>query len=216
MSIALLNTATNAGAAVASSAQPAASVQNEARGFALYVGIDEATAAAAGVNLAELVQALRQTVAQLVPAAAKETFAAVALAPVGTGGRNIDVVRTALHDPRSLNRLVEANQEHQAAKGIVVDLTRHKVFFDGQNAELTYKEFELLNYLIQNEGETITRRELVDAVWADEAEEAPNDRTIDVHIRRLRSKIAGYEDIIRTVRGGGYRFDRHPDVLIEA
>ena len=216
MSIALLNNATTASAASASSNQTANSVQNEARGFALYVGIDEATAAAAGVNLAELVQALRQTVAQLVPAAATETFAAVALAPVGTGGRNIDVVRTALHDPRSLNRLVEANQEHQAAKGIVVDLTRHKVFFDGQNAELTYKEFELLNYLIQNEGETITRRELVDAVWADETDEAPNDRTIDVHIRRLRSKIAGYEDIIRTVRGGGYRFDRHPDVLIEA
>ncbi|MEY2915716.1 MAG: hypothetical protein RL530_637 [Actinomycetota bacterium] len=203
MTIALLNNTQTAAA-------------NEARGFALYVGVDEATAAAAGVNLAELVQALRQTVAQLVPAAASETFAAVALAPIGTGGRNIDVVRTALHDPRSLNRLVEANQEHQAAKGIVVDLTRHKVFVDGQNAELTYKEFELLNYLIQNEAETITRRELVDAVWSDETDEAPNDRTIDVHIRRLRSKIAGYEDIIRTVRGGGYRFDRHPDVLIEA
>ena len=203
MTIALLNNTQTAAA-------------NEARGFALYVGVDEATAAAAGVNLAELVQALRQTVAQLVPAAASETFAAVALAPVGTGGRNIDVVRTALHDPRSLNRLVEANQEHQAAKGIVVDLTRHKVFVDGQNAELTYKEFELLNYLIQNEAETITRRELVDAVWSDETDEAPNDRTIDVHIRRLRAKIAGYEDIVRTVRGGGYRFDRHPDVLVEA
>jgi DNA-binding response OmpR family regulator len=205
MSIALLN----------NTSAPATTTQNEARGFALYVGLDEATAAAAGVNLAEVVQALRKTIAELVPAAADQTYAAVALAPAGTGGRNIDVVRTALHDPRSLNRLVEANQEHQAAKGIVVDLTRHRVFADGANAEFTYKEFELLNYLIQNEGETITRRELVDAVWADEADEAPNDRTIDVHVRRLRSKIAGYEDIIRTVRGGGYRFDRHPDVLIE-
>jgi len=205
MSIALLNTQNTTTPATA----------NEARGFALYVGIDEATAVAAGVNLAELVQALRKTVADLVPAAAKETYAAVALAPVGTGGRNIDVVRTALHDPRSLNRLVEANQEHQAAKGIVIDLTRHKVFADGENAELTYKEFELLNYLIQNEGETISRRELVDTVWAEDSDEAPNDRTIDVHIRRLRAKIAGYEDIVRTVRGGGYRFDRHPDVLIE-
>jgi DNA-binding winged helix-turn-helix (wHTH) protein len=206
MSIALLSTPNTTGTATA----------NEARGFALYVGLDEATAAAAGVTLAELVQALRKTVADLVPAAAGETYAAVALAPVGTGGRNIEVVRTALHDPRSLNRLVEANQEHQAAKGIVIDLNRHKVFADGNNAELTYKEFELLNYLIQNEGETISRRELVDTVWADDSEDAPNDRTIDVHIRRLRAKIAGYEDIIRTVRGGGYRFDRHPDVLIEA
>ena len=206
MSIALLNQ---------TSTPTTTPVQTEARGFALYVGIDEATAAAAGVNLAELVQALRKTVAELVPNAAKETYAAVALAPVGTGGRNIDVVRTALHDPRSLDRLVEANHEDQAAKGVVIDLTRHKIFVDGNNAEFTFKEFELLNYLIQNEGETITRRELVDAIWADDVDDVPNDRTIDVHIRRLRSKIEGYEDIIRTVRGGGYRFDRHPDVLIE-
>jgi len=215
MSIALLNT-TPANAHNSAATLTAVPTQTEARGFALYVGIDEATAAAAGVSLAELVSALRQTVANLVPAAANETYAAVALAPVGVGGRNIDVVRTALHDPRSLNNLVEANQEQAAAKGIVIDITRHRVFADGANAELTYKEFELLNYLIGNEGETISRRELVDAVWADDTDDAPNERTIDVHVRRLRAKIAGYEDIIRTVRGGGYRFDRHPDVLIEA
>lgn len=207
MSIALLNT---------SPTQSPTSIQTEARGFALYVGVDEATALAAGVSLAELVSALRQTVANLVPAAAKETYAAVALAPVGVGGKNIDVVRTALHDPRSLNNLVEANQEQSAARGIVIDITRHRVFADGANAELTYKEFQLLNYLINNESETISRRELVAEVWADETDDAPNERTIDVHVRRLRAKIAGYEDIIRTVRGGGYRFDRHPDVLIEA
>ena len=97
-----------------------------------------------------------------------------------------------------------------------MDTHRHKVFTDGRNAELTYKEFELLNYLIANEGETISRRELVDAVWADDTDDAPNERTVDVHVRRLRAKIAGYEDIIRTIRGGGYRFDKHPDVLVEA
>lgn len=214
MSIALLNTTQTS--TPAPSHLTSVPAQTEARGFALYVGIDEATAKAAGVTLAELVQALRRTVSDLVPAAAQETYAAVALAPVGVGGKNIDVVRTALHDPRSLNRLVEANQEQEAARGIVIDITRHRVFADGENAELTYKEFELLNYLILNEGETISRRELVDAVWADDADEAPNERTIDVHVRRLRAKITGYEDIIRTVRGGGYRFDRHPDVLVEA
>jgi DNA-binding response OmpR family regulator len=214
MSIALLNTTQTSNSAP--SHLTSVPTQTEARGFALYVGIDEATAKAAGVTLAELVQALRKTVTDLVPAAAQETYAAVALAPVGVGGKNIDVVRTALHDPRSLNRLVEANQEQEAARGIVIDIARHRVFTDGENAELTYKEFELLNYLILNEGETISRRELVDAVWADDADEAPNERTIDVHVRRLRAKITGYEDIIRTVRGGGYRFDRHPDVLVEA
>ena len=189
--------------------------ETEARGFALYVGIDEATAAAAGTSLVEIAAALRKTFAELVPAAADETYAAVALAPVGLGGRPVDVVRTALRDPKALAK-ISGNADGQAAKGIVVDINRKKVFADGKNAELTQKEFELISYLIENQGATVTRRELVDAVWADDLDDAPNDRTIDVHVRRLRSKIAGYEDIIRTIRGGGYRFDKHPDVLVEA
>ena len=191
--------------------------ETEARGFALYVGIDEATAAAAGISLADLVSALRKTVADLVPQAANETYAAVALAPKGVGGKSVDVVRTALRDPRAIDKLVVgASTEDEPAKGIVVDVQRKKVFADGNNAELTYKEFELLNYLIENEGETIGREEIIDVIWADDVVNAPNGRTIDVHIRRLRAKITGYEDIIRTVRGGGYRFDKHPDVLVEA
>jgi len=191
--------------------------ETEARGFALYVGIDEATAAAAGISLADLVSALRKTVADLVPQAANETYAAVALAPKGVGGKSVDVVRTALRDPRAIDKLVVgAGNEDEPAKGIVVDVQRKKVFADGNNAELTYKEFELLNYLIENEGETISREEIIDVIWAEDELNAPNDRTIDVHVRRLRAKIAGYEDIIRTVRGGGYRFDKHPDVLVEA
>ncbi|MFM5905366.1 MAG: winged helix-turn-helix domain-containing protein [Micrococcales bacterium] len=223
MSIALLNDYRSTTTTAAAAQSPAVNqtltavpTETEARGFALYVGIDEATAAAAGVSLAELVTALRSTVAQLVPAAAQETYAAVALAPVGAGGKNVDIVRAALRDPRALDKLVEANEADKAALGITVDIHRHRVFVDGRNADLTNKEFELLTYLINNEGETISRRELVDAVWADDQEDAPNDRTIDVHIRRLRAKIGGYEDIVRTIRGGGYRFDKHPDVLVEA
>jgi DNA-binding response OmpR family regulator len=189
--------------------------ETEARGFALYVGLDEASAAAAGTSLSEVVNALRKTLNELVPGAAAESFAAVALAPKGAGGRSVDVVRTALRDPRALDKLVNTANEDKPAKGIVIDVTRHKVFADGVNAELTFKEFELLNYLVENEGQTISRGELVDFVWADDEENAPNERTIDVHIRRLRAKIGGYEDIIRTIRGGGYRFDKHPDVLIE-
>jgi hypothetical protein len=191
--------------------------ETEARGFALYVGIDEATAAAAGISLADLVSALRKTVADLVPQAANETYAAVALAPKGVGGKSVDVVRTALRDPRAIDKLVVgAANEDEPAKGLVVDVQRKKIFADGNNAELTYKEFELLNYLIENEGETISREEIIDVIWAEDEVNAPNARTIDVHVRRLRAKIAGYEDIIRTVRGGGYRFDKHPDVLVEA
>ena len=97
----------------------------------------------------------------------------------------------------------------------MVDPSRKKVFADGENADLTYKEFELLQYLIEHEGSTISRREIIDVIWNEGEGEIPNDRTIDVHIRRLRAKIAGYEDIIRTVRGGGYRFDKHPEVIYE-
>jgi DNA-binding response OmpR family regulator len=190
---------------------------NVARGFALYVGVDEATAQAAGTSLAELVNALRAKVAELVPAAHDETYAAVALAPRNIGGKNVDIVRTALRDPRALDKLVSKAEETEAAanKGILIDFSRKKVFADGENAELTYKEFELLSYLINHEGETVSREELIELVWAGDEISAPSDRTIDVHIRRLRSKITGYEDIIRTVRGGGYRFDKHPDVHVE-
>ena len=189
-------------------------IQSEARGFALYVGIDEAQAVEAGVSLTEIVKALRATLNELVPGT--ETYAAVALAPKGAGGRNVDVVRTALHDPRALDQLVRrTDTDDETADGVVVDFSRRRVLVNGENAELTAKEFELLTYLIENQGETISRRELVELVWNTTDETAPNDRTIDVHIRRLRSKIAGFEDIIRTIRGGGYRFDSHPDVHVE-
>jgi DNA-binding response OmpR family regulator len=140
----------------------------------------------------------------------------VALAPKDAGGRNVDVVRTALHDPRALDQLVaRTDTDDETEDGVVVDLSRRRVLVNGENAELTAKEFDLLTYLIENQGETISRRELVELVWNTEDASAPNDRTIDVHIRRLRSKIAGFEDIIRTIRGGGYRFDSHPDVHVE-
>ena len=194
----------------------AAPPTNVARGFALYVGVDEATAKAAGTSLAELVNALRAKVTEMVPSAHDETYAAVALAPKNIGGKNVDIVRTALRDPRALDKLVnKAEDEDSSSKGILIDFSRKRVMANGENAELTYKEFELLSYLINHEGQTISREELINLVWAGDEENAPNDRTIDVHIRRLRSKIAGYEDIIRTVRGGGYRFDKHPDVHVE-
>lgn len=189
-------------------------LQSEARGFALYVGIDEQQAIDSGVTLTELVKALRSTLSELVPGA--ETYAAVALAPKGAGGRNVDVVRTALHDPRAIDQLVQrTDTDDETDEGVVVDLSRRRVLVNGENAELTQKEFDLLNYLIENQGETISRRELVELVWNSDDAQAPNDRTIDVHIRRLRAKIAGFEDIIRTIRGGGYRFDSHPDVHVE-
>jgi DNA-binding response OmpR family regulator len=102
---------------------------------------------------------------------------------------------------------------------ITVDLRRKRIYKNGINAEVTNKEFLLLTYLIENEGQVISRARLVaatkDGYENNEQTEAVTERTIDVHVRRLRAKIEGYEDIIRAVRGQGYLFEQHPDVLVE-
>lgn len=190
----------------------------EARGFVLYVGLDEAKALTDGQDLGSIVQALKALAAQLAPSS--ETYAAVALAPAGAGGRDIDVVRLALQEPAALARhrdaeAAETEDLDRAHAGVVIDLSRKRLALDNESVALTFKEFELLQYLVLREGRTIERTELISALWsADDAEAAPNERTIDVHVRRLRAKLGRYEDIVRTVRGVGYRFDRHADVTI--
>ncbi|SIS18195.1 winged helix-turn-helix domain-containing protein [Microbacterium sp. RURRCA19A] len=198
----------------APAARPALPAGTAPRGFALYVGIDEAKAAEAGVSLGTLVEALRRTLGELAPAA--ETYATVALAPAGAGGRDVDVVRLALHEPSAVARTKEEPaEEDRAPRGVVVDISRKRVLIDGESAAFTFKEFELLQYLVLREGRTIERTELVSSLWEGATDdEAPGERTIDVHVRRLRAKLGVYEDIVRTVRGVGYRFDRHADVSI--
>lgn len=193
-------------------ARPA--VQPEVRGFALYVGLDEAAARAAGVSLAELVERLRAVIQDAVPAA--ETHATVAIAPAGAGGSDLEVVRTALHEPALARRRAERTDATAKRRtGVVVDISRKRVVLDGEVAPLTFTEFELLQFLVLREGRAVDRQEIIEGVWADApADETPNARTIDVHVRRLRAKLGEYEDIVRTVRGAGYRFDRHADVAI--
>ncbi|KQM82267.1 winged helix-turn-helix domain-containing protein [Agromyces sp. Leaf222] len=187
----------------------------EARGFVLYVGIDETKADVDGTTLHRIVEALRALTGEIAPSA--ETYAAVALAPAGAGGRDVDVVRLALQDPAALAKQRDAGDARTDAdrhpNGVIIDISRKRVLLDGEPAGLTYKEFELLQFLVLREGRTIDRHELIDNLWAGE-EEVPSERTIDVHVRRLRSKLAHYQDIVRTVRGVGYRFDRHADVSI--
>ncbi|GGD45904.1 transcriptional regulator [Microbacterium faecale] len=185
---------------------------SEPRGFALYVGLDEAQAASDGISLNVLVDALRRTIGELAPHA--ETYATVALAPQSAGGRDIDVVRLALKEPGAVARVRAEAPARNTDTGVTVDISRKRVTIDGENASLTYKEFELLQYLVLREGRTIERSELVDSLWQAGDDSAPGERTIDVHVRRLRSKLSRYEDIVRTVRGVGYRFDRHADVVI--
>ncbi|MEA9984734.1 MULTISPECIES: winged helix-turn-helix domain-containing protein [Subtercola] len=186
----------------------------EARGFVLYVGIDEGKAEGDHTNLGSIVAQIKALVAQIAPSS--ETYAAVALAPRGAGGRDVDVVRLALQDPAALakHRQTPDAPADRARDGVVIDLSRKRLLLDNEPANLTYKEFELLQYLVLREGRTIERTELISSLWNSSDEEIPNERTIDVHVRRLRSKLGDYEDIVRTVRGVGYRFDRHADVSV--
>jgi DNA-binding winged helix-turn-helix (wHTH) protein len=184
----------------------------EARGFALYVGIDEEKAAAAGTTLAAVVEQLKALTAQLVPTA--ETYAAVAVAAENSGGRDVDVVRLALQDRSAVAARKQAEKPEPEETGVVIDISRKRVVLDGEAAPLTYKEFELLQFLVLREGRTVDRSAIIEGLWSDGEDETPNERTIDVHVRRLRSKLGAFEEIVRTVRGVGYRFDRHADVAV--
>ena len=186
----------------------------EAKGFALYVGISEAEAEQAGISLGEIATQLRQRLAELVPDLANETYAALAIAPVDARGRNLDITRIALGEQRATKSAKPEQEETAAAKGVVVDLSRKRVYVDGKNAGLTCKEFELLSFLIDNEGRNVSRQEIA-AISERCGEPTPNARTIDVHVRRLRAKLGEFDDVVRTARGKGYRFDQHPDVLVE-
>jgi DNA-binding response OmpR family regulator len=91
------------------------------------------------------------------------------------------------------------------AGNLVIDQASYKVFVGTRPVELTYKEYELLRFLAQNEGKVCTRETLLNRVWGYDF--YGGARTVDVHIRRLRSKIEDpHSSFIETVRNVGYRF----------
>jgi DNA-binding winged helix-turn-helix (wHTH) protein len=182
------------------------------RGFAVYVGVDEASAVAAGTTIAEIVDSVRNAVTDAVPDA--ESHVAVAYAPATQRGKNLDIVRLALREPRAVAELLPPKPP-TVVTGVLIDLSRKQVVINGETPPLTYKEFELLQHLVLREGVTVDRAAIIDTLWAASDVDRPNTRTIDVHVRRLRSKIEPFDSVVRTVRGIGYRFDRHADVTIE-
>ena len=95
--------------------------------------------------------------------------------------------------------------------GLVIDFERYEVHVDGAPVDLTYKEFELLKFLALHPGKPFTREVLLDKVWG--YDYYGGTRTVDVHIRRLRSKIElGGTPYIDTVRNVGYKFLPPPPV----
>jgi len=91
------------------------------------------------------------------------------------------------------------------AGGIVIDETAHQVFIDGNPIELSYKEFELLSYFMDNKGKALSRENILNSVW--NYDYFGDARTIDTHVKKLRAKLGDKGDYIKTIWGMGYKFD---------
>jgi DNA-binding response OmpR family regulator len=117
-----------------------------------------------------------------------------------------DVRELALRVKRLLHRAKTADgSELIMSGGLVIDLAKCEVSVGGRVVELTFKEYELLKCLASNKGRVYTRETLLNKVWG--YDYYGGDRTVDVHIRRLRSKIEDAKHtFIETVRNIGYRF----------
>ena len=89
--------------------------------------------------------------------------------------------------------------------GIVLDQSAHEVMIDGKIVELSFKEFELLSYFIENQGIALSRERILNNVW--NYDYFGDARTIDTHVKKLRSKMGDKGAYIKTIRGMGYKFD---------
>jgi len=91
------------------------------------------------------------------------------------------------------------------AGGIRVDIGAHTAAVDGKEIFLSVKEFELLSYFIQNQGIALSRETILNNVW--NYDYFGDARTIDTHVKKLRSKLGSKGDYIKTIWGMGYKFD---------
>ena len=89
--------------------------------------------------------------------------------------------------------------------GIVLNQAAHEVKIDGKNIELSYKEFELLTYFINNQGVALSRERILNNVW--NYDYFGDARTIDTHVKKLRSKLGDKGEYIKTIWGMGYKFE---------
>ncbi|QOD93336.1 MULTISPECIES: response regulator transcription factor [Microcella] len=111
------------------------------------------------------------------------------------------VLRRQVDDDGLADSALEAN-------GVRMDVDRHQVTVDGREIAMPLKEFELLELLLRNAGRVLTRGQLIDRVWG--ADYFGDTKTLDVHVKRIRSKIEkdpSNPRLLVTVRGLGYRFE---------
>lgn len=89
--------------------------------------------------------------------------------------------------------------------GIAIDKAAHVVTIDGNPVDLSYKEFELLSYFMENKGIALSREKILNSVW--NYDYFGDARTIDTHVKKLRSKLGEKGELIKTVWGMGYKFE---------
>ncbi|MBQ8518330.1 MAG: response regulator transcription factor [Agathobacter sp.] len=104
---------------------------------------------------------------------------------------------------RRANKIGEAAQT-KTVGGITIDKTSHTVAIGNEKIELSYKEFELLDYFMENQGIALSRDKILDAVW--NYDYFGDARTIDTHVKKLRAKLGEKGEYIQTVWGLGYKF----------
>ncbi|MFR4350316.1 MAG: response regulator transcription factor [Roseburia sp.] len=105
---------------------------------------------------------------------------------------------------RRSGRIAEEGKLLQAG-GIVIDKAAHMVTVDGDGVDLSYKEFELLAYFIENQGLALSREKILNHVW--NYDYFGDARTIDTHVKKLRAKIGKKGEYIKTIWGMGYKFE---------
>ena len=104
---------------------------------------------------------------------------------------------------RRTNKISE--DENLECGGIVIDKAAHVVTIDGQAIDLSYKEFELLTYFVENKGIALSREKILNSVW--NYDYFGDARTIDTHVKKLRSKMGEKGELIKTVWGMGYKLE---------
>jgi two-component system alkaline phosphatase synthesis response regulator PhoP len=165
-------------------------------------------------NISEIME-LAQTIKQAKPLPIVALVPSEQLANLN-GQLNTDDFLTSPYDMRELvlriKRLLRRNgngdNEEIRCGGLVIDSTQCEVTLEGKLVELTFKEYQLLRFLAGNRGRVFTRQALLNRVWG--YDYYGGERTVDVHVRRLRSKIEDSKHVfIETVRNIGYRFKKN-------
>ena len=107
-----------------------------------------------------------------------------------------------------LRRTMGESEEKLVAGAIEIDKVARSVFIDGKPVDLSFKEYELLTYFIENKGIALSREKILNSVW--NYDYFGDARTIDTHVKKLRAKMGERGDYIKTVWGMGYKFEITP------